>query len=697
MARIVVDELVSVIKPELDKGAARAAVGGLRNVGNAAERAGKKASGLRSKLSNLARRGLRMAASGAAALGTAAIAAATAITKATNDFAKANDELVKTADNLGIASDAYQELRFAADRSGISSKVFDKGLRTLNKNLGDLAARGTGPASVALRQLGLEFDDIAGKSPEVQLEIIADAMRNVDDVGTRTSATMTLLGGSGNDFQKLLEGGAEGVQRLREEAQLYGAVIDEDILRQSEQAVDAQANLDAAFKGLSNTLLSRFVPSMAESKQQVADFIVENREIIGLGMDRAMTVLGDAISVVKEAFSQATAVLQPFLEGFFSATDIFSVMVDGTFQVIDAIVSLGTAFTDLFGITDETVTFIGEIVGSVIGETVQTIFDYFSDTILRVAEFIGDLGDSFDMFAEGDFLDGIKNIGQSLVDFLLEPIRFIVRELIDLADVIDSDLVPTALRNFAQGGGVAIARKDNAAARKASDNKKEEIRLAKERQRENERQERENIRKEREREQAEARAPSTREAAAIRAAEKAKRAGDAEFQKQLGRGVSEAKALELAQRAEARAKGGRRGGGGGGSKDAFSELVQGKIDEQVKAAELAAGAGGLNARKAGKSLRIELEGLAKQGDFSRFGIDATALAGGAAQAGVGPASTTPVSVTIFQIQAGAIQGGININAERFGNSDMAAARQLLVPVAREIQLASEIVRTGRVQ
>lgn len=700
MARIVVDELVSVIKPELDKSAARSARTGLQGVGRAAERAEKKADNLRSRLSGLARRGLRVAATGAAALGTAVVAAAAAVTKATNEFAKSNDQLVKTADNLGLASDSYQELRFAADRSGISTGELDKGIKTLNKNLGDLQALGTGPAAQALRQLGLEFTDLQNKSPDEQLEVIADALANTEDIATRTSAATALLGRSGTGFLKLAEDGSSGIRQLRAEARRYGAVIDEDVLRQSEAAVDAQANLDAAFGGVTNTILSRFIPSLAESKQGMADFLVENRELIGLGVDRVFDAIGSTLEVLREAFTTVATAIAPFLEGFYSAIDIFAIMRDGAFQVIDAISTLVTSFTDLFGVTDETINYIGEIVGSVIGETVTTIFDFFSDSILRVAELLGDLGDTFDYFAEGNFLDGLKHIGQSLIDFLLEPLRFIVRELTDLADAIPGggDLVPDALRNFAQGGGVATARKDNRAARDSKERARAAERDRREEERAKKAEERRKKREDERKAREEANAPTSRQAAASAAKLKAQQAGDAEFLRAKQRGLSDSKALELAARAEADASG-RRRGGGRGKKDAFSQLVQSRIDEQVKQAELAAGAAGGNAALAGKKLRKELSALAKQGDVSRLGIDPTLLAGGASQAGVGPSSTTPIALTVTNINlaAGAITGGINIDLEKFDGGARGTLRDIIQPVARQIQITTETRRQPRVQ
>ena len=48
------------------------------------------------------------------------------------------DAIGKTADNVGLTTDALQELRYAGEISGISVQNLDKGFATFSKSLGEL-------------------------------------------------------------------------------------------------------------------------------------------------------------------------------------------------------------------------------------------------------------------------------------------------------------------------------------------------------------------------------------------------------------------------------------------------------------------------------------------------------------------------------------------------------------------------------
>ncbi len=50
------------------------------------------------------------------------------IVKAIGGFAKKGDEIAKTARQIGLPAEALQELRFAADRQGVTSEILTKSL-----------------------------------------------------------------------------------------------------------------------------------------------------------------------------------------------------------------------------------------------------------------------------------------------------------------------------------------------------------------------------------------------------------------------------------------------------------------------------------------------------------------------------------------------------------------------------------------
>jgi len=81
--------------------------------------------------------GVRTSLQGVQRVMRLAVAAMTtgAIAKAVTDFATVGDEVAKMSRELGLGAEALQELRFAADRQGVSSDDLETSLGTPKKHL----------------------------------------------------------------------------------------------------------------------------------------------------------------------------------------------------------------------------------------------------------------------------------------------------------------------------------------------------------------------------------------------------------------------------------------------------------------------------------------------------------------------------------------------------------------------------------
>ena len=97
-------------------------------------------------------------------LAVGATIAGGAIFGVASSTAQLGDEVAKTADKLGIGIGELQELRYAAERSGVSTSAFDTALEKMTKNIG-LAMEGTGAQKDALDALGLSASDLATMLP----------------------------------------------------------------------------------------------------------------------------------------------------------------------------------------------------------------------------------------------------------------------------------------------------------------------------------------------------------------------------------------------------------------------------------------------------------------------------------------------------------------------------------------------------
>ena len=204
-----------------------------------------------------------------AAQGLAAIAVFQQLATSVKAAADRMGDLADAADSIGITTDALQELRYAAQMSGVQQDTLQQALVVLSKNLGD-AAGGGSAAKDSLNALGLSASQLASVPLPKSLEIIADRIAAVENPMQRAALAADLFGKSGVKMINMLSEGSDGLTRMREEAQAMGVVIDEDIIRQAEEAGD---KLDAMSSVISSNLsvaLINLAPILISTAQAIA-------------------------------------------------------------------------------------------------------------------------------------------------------------------------------------------------------------------------------------------------------------------------------------------------------------------------------------------------------------------------------------------------------------------------------------------
>ena len=184
----------------------------------------------------------------------AALSARAAIGALSNTISKL-DDIGKTADRIGITTDALQELRTVAESAGVSQSALDTSIEKLGKGISE-ASMGIGTAKVALEQLNLSADDLMKLGLEDAMGKIADEINKVPSPMERTALAMQLFGRSGAPMLNLLREGSDGMQQMRSDARELGIVIDEDLIRGSEEA---QTKLDLMSRVISAQLSSALI------------------------------------------------------------------------------------------------------------------------------------------------------------------------------------------------------------------------------------------------------------------------------------------------------------------------------------------------------------------------------------------------------------------------------------------------------
>lgn len=195
---------------------------------------------------------LAVMAAGAVSVGGLAV-----MTKKALDTAGA---LADTAFNLGLNVEALQELRYAAELSGVAQESFDKSLEKFTRNIGE-AAQGSGAAKDAFNILGVSVRDAEGniRDTESVFRDVSDAMANIENPTERVRLAFDLFGKQGVAMVNMLAQGSTAMDAMRQRARDLGIVLEADLIKEAETAGDeldtlgkvVSVNLSRALLGLS--------------------------------------------------------------------------------------------------------------------------------------------------------------------------------------------------------------------------------------------------------------------------------------------------------------------------------------------------------------------------------------------------------------------------------------------------------------
>lgn len=142
----------------------------------------------------------------------------------------AGSELQNLADKAGASGGALSELKGAAELADVPFASLSSSLLKLNQRLGD--AKNSKEAARAFTSLGLSVETLRGLKADEAFSAVADKIAGLRDEEARAAAANDVFGKSYTDILPLLNRGAGGIQRLREEYKLLGgALSDEDVQR----------------------------------------------------------------------------------------------------------------------------------------------------------------------------------------------------------------------------------------------------------------------------------------------------------------------------------------------------------------------------------------------------------------------------------------------------------------------------------
>lgn len=391
--------------------------------------------------------------------GGGAVAAALSLTRS---VAAAGDELAKTSRQLGLGAESLQELRYAAEMSGVSTSTLDSNLQRLGVLAAD-AARGGRASAQAFARLGISVTDASGslKDTDTLFMEAAEAISRLESPLERSRAAVDLFGRSGAEMTRMFEGGAAAIAESRHEARQTGHVMSQEASNFGEVYGDNIARVEKRFEGLKNMIGVQLMPVMNDLAVRLREWFDANQALIRSTITDWVGKLSAAIEAVlnpASEFRQSLADIVSWVTGFLDSVRPLVDFLGGPMQsgllligayigapLLTAFVTLTTAVAKL-GLVMLT-TPIGWIllgIGALIGIVALVInrWDDFADYWSGVWERIRG--------ALGNGLTGILTLFEEL-----NPFTHIARGLVWLVDYltgVNLDEVGSALiRGFWRG------------------------------------------------------------------------------------------------------------------------------------------------------------------------------------------------------------------------------------------------------
>lgn len=437
--------------------------------------------------------------------------------------------------------------------------------------------------------------------------------------------------------------------------------------------------LKKLFQAFDNPAVQKFIDEAMSGVMKAVEFLIENFPSVD-GM------FENLIGVAKQlwsTFESLWKIAKPLFEVLFETSVAVGKEVIGIFKELGgAIDELSSIFSMFFSNGEGEANSFGRTIIDVFKFGIVGAFRVVKDAVVGVKEQFRLFREMLQSFSEGNILDGLKNIGEMLLNAVLAPLRLLVRELTRITDAIPGmeGFMPKSIREFAFGKGAPETKTYGEVAKDAV------------------------------------------------AAAKGEQTGGwgSRFNETVGgavqKGLQEAGYLVESSAfvgpedptitmvgpglyaPKDKGKGKKPPGGLGKGegetpkedKDAFQQLIDSKIEERVKAAELRAGAAGLDVKTASIAARKEAEKLARERRFAALGIDPLSLLGPSAGMGVGAADKPPISITVIYVQAGAITGGINFHDASFTGGPEANGRAMYNMIIDQLSQVAQLRATPQV-
>lgn len=349
----------------------------------------------------------RTVASGLASITLAAGGAAFALNRVVSRVSATAD----TAAGLGMTTERFSQLGFAAEQAGAGPEAMATGLAYLSEKLTEARAGGK-EAIEWLSRVGVSMADLRnGIGASGAIDKIADTFLRVGDgavnSANKIAASKAVFGRVGTSLVQVLSGGSAGLRAAAKESDRVGATLNSTVAANMKEYGDQVTKLDKSLFGLAVRVTSAALPAMNRVVDRLIGMSVASQDAwadrLGQSLGRLIDVLpdvleglldigrwlsgaGQKINQVVQAIGGWNTILA-VLSGILLGSALFAV-----YSLTAAVVALGLAmWANPFGAMVLGVSVLGTAAVALIAywEPVKTFFVDLWESIGRVLGMLG--------------------------------------------------------------------------------------------------------------------------------------------------------------------------------------------------------------------------------------------------------------------------------------------------------------------
>ena len=180
------------------------------------------------------------------------------------------DAITVTSDKLGIATDKLVGLRLAAELSGQTIQNLELGLQRMGRRVSE-AAKGTGEAKKALKELGLNAKELTKLPLDIQFGKVGDALEGLVLQGDKLRLSMKLFDSEGVGLITTLKGGSAALKLVQADAEKLGLTFSR-IDGGKVQALNvSMARLRGLIRGATRTLSIELAPFLGVALDKIIE------------------------------------------------------------------------------------------------------------------------------------------------------------------------------------------------------------------------------------------------------------------------------------------------------------------------------------------------------------------------------------------------------------------------------------------